>query len=108
MEPTNADIRADFRLHAKEDHKFQDETRKTDQSILDSLQAVHDKLETLVDQIAHQGERFDCIETNMKPILELYEGLRFGSGALKWTSGIVLAITVIAGSAMAFVKFLKG
>lgn len=90
-----------FREHSDEDHKFQDDTRKTDQTIITSLDSLHEKL-------AHLGERLDSIEDKMKPILELYEGLTFGSKAVKWTSGIVLAITVIVGSGIAIVKYLKG
>lgn len=90
-----------FREHAQSDEAFQDDTRKTDQTIITSLDSLHEKL-------AHLGERLDSIEDKMKPILELYEGLTFGSKAVKWTSGIVLAITVIVGSGIAIVKYLKG
>lgn len=90
-----------FREHAHNDESFQDDTRKTDQTIITSLDSLHEKL-------AHLGERLDSIEDKMKPILELYEGLTFGSKAVKWTSGIVLAITVIVGSGIAIVKYLKG
>lgn len=90
-----------FHEHTQSDESFQDDTRKTDQTIITSLDSLHEKL-------AHLGERLDSIEDKMKPILELYEGLTFGSKAVKWTSGIVLAITVIVGSGIAIVKYLKG
>jgi len=100
-EPTNADINAIFHLHAEEDHRFQDETRLNHEETKGTLALILVELRELKGEVAE-------IKTNMAPILELYEGLVFGSGALKWTSGIVLAITVIIGSGIAVVKYLKG
>lgn len=108
MHPTNADLKEAFDDHTRHDEAFQNETRKTDQSILDSLNGLHIKMEALTMQMGEQGERLDSIEKKMEPILELYEGLSFGGKAVKWTSGIVLAITIIVGAAVAVVKYIKG
>lgn len=101
INPTNAEIREDFRSHAMEDHKFQDETRTNHEETKDTLAVILAEVRELKAEIVE-------VKANMAPILELYKGLTFGSKAVKWTSGIVLAITVIVGSGIAIVKYLKG
>ncbi len=100
MEPTNADIRADFQHHTEENYKFQEETRLTDKSILDSLASIHEKIELI-------NGRLDSIETKMEPMVELYNGFVFGNKALKWLAGVIGAMVVITGAVVAVIKYLE-
>ncbi len=100
MEPTNADIMSDFLHHAEEDHKFQVKSTETSDAILKSLDGLHEKL-------GQMEQRLDSIETKIEPLVELYNGFVFGNKALKWLAGVIGAILVITGAAVAMVKFLK-
>jgi len=100
MEPTNADIRKDFQHHAEEDHKFQSKSTETSDAILKSLEELHEKF-------GHMEQRLDSIETKIEPLVELYNGFVFGNNALKWLAGVIGALVVITGAAVAVVKFLK-
>lgn len=104
-QPTNADLKHSFEEHARHDELFQDETRKTDQSILDSLASLHNKLnpehEDYINK--HIEQELAEMKSKMEPLLEIYNGFIFGRKALIWTAGTVGAITALAAA----VKFFK-
>lgn len=100
MEPTNADIREDFKPHAEEDHRFQVKSTETSDAILKSLEELHEKF-------GHMEQRLDSIENKMEPLIELYNGFVFGNKALKWLAGVIGALLVITGAAVAVVRYIK-
>ncbi len=110
MEPTNADIRSDFQHHVEEDHKFQEETRKASALMEKILVRIESRLEGIENKLDPDHEKYILTETNKKvdKMWELVSGLTFSGNAIKYTSGIILAITVIAGSIIGFFKLFKG
>lgn len=110
INPTNAEIREDFREHAKEDHAFQEETRKASAIMEKILVRIESRLEGIENKLDPDHEKYVLTETNKKvdKMWDLVSGLTFSGNAIKYTSGIVLAITVIAGSIIGFFKLFKG
>lgn len=106
-EPTNADIREDFKHHAEDDHKFQEKSTETDSKILELLYSLKEEMALLKEEISRHGDRLGNIENKIEPLVELYNGFRFGDKALKWLAGVIGALVVITGAAVAVIKFLK-
>lgn len=100
MEPTNADLKKAFEDHAAHDEASQMTSTETSNAILKSLEELHEKF-------GHMEQRLDSIETKIEPLVELYNGFVFGNKALKWLAGVVGALVVITGAAVAVVKYLK-
>lgn len=72
-------------------HTDQDEKR------FDSIQSMLQRIEGKMDIMQ---TKLEDVERKIDPILEIYDGLRFGSKTLLWTAAIVGALTVIGAPAL--------
>lgn len=95
INPTNAEIREDFRIHAIEDHAFQDETRTNHEETKDTLAVILAEVRELRSEISNVKAEVAETRADIKPLLEILNGFIFGRKALIWTAGIAGAITAI-------------
>lgn len=94
---------------ATDDLAFQEEVRKTDITMQDTLTSIDGRLAGIEKKLDPEHDDYILRETNekMDQLWGLFQGLSFAGNAIKYTAGVVAGMSVIIVSIFALIRYVK-
>ena len=88
-----------------DDHEEKDNARFGE--VTDALEKIHKSLDSVHVRLGGMEKTLEDQDNKLELLMRLYNGFQFGRAAILWTAGIVGGLSVIIGSLLTLIRFVK-